>query len=95
MHVPNRARPRSGQKVLSLRTVAGRDEQAGATGLCAEAHGFSLHAAVRIGAYQRKRLERLCRYVTRPPIANERLSRDGQGQVVLQLKSPWRNGNLQ
>ena len=83
--------PRAGQKVLSLRTVPGRDEQATA-GLCAEAHGFSLHAGVRCGAHQRKELERLCRYITRPAIANERLKRDGAGNVVLQLKSAWRDG---
>jgi hypothetical protein len=64
--------PRAGQKVLSLHTVPGRDEKTTAA-LCADAHGFSLHAAVRCGAHQRKRLERLCRYNTRPAIANERL----------------------
>ncbi len=83
--------PRAGQKVLSLRTVAGREEK-NTTALCAEAHGFSLHAAVRCGAHQRKELERLCRYVTRPALANERLKRDGAGDVVLQLKSAWRDG---
>ena len=31
--------PRAGQKVLSLRTVAGRDEKTTAA-LCADAHGF-------------------------------------------------------
>jgi hypothetical protein len=46
----------------------------------------------RCGAHQRKELERLCRYITRPAIANERLKRDGAGNVVLQLKSPWRDG---
>ena len=46
--------PRAGQKVLSLRTVPGRDEKTTAT-LCADAHGFSLHAGVRCGAHQRKR----------------------------------------
>jgi hypothetical protein len=40
-------------------------------GLCAQVHGFSLHAGVRCGAHQRKELERLCRYITRPAIANE------------------------
>jgi hypothetical protein len=86
--------PRAGQKVLSLRTVPGRDEKATA-GLCAEVHGFSLHAGVRCGAHQRKELERLCRYITRPAIANERLSQDGAGNVVLQFKSPWRDGTTQ
>jgi hypothetical protein len=32
------------------------------------------------------------RAITRPAIANERLSQDGAGNVVLQLKSPWRDG---
>ncbi|MSQ71669.1 MAG: hypothetical protein EXR27_10345 [Betaproteobacteria bacterium] len=60
--------PRDGQKVLSLRTVPGRDEKATA-GLCADAHGFSLHSGVRCGTHQRKNLERLCHYITRPAIA--------------------------
>ncbi len=71
--------------------MAGRDEKTTAA-LCADAHGFSLHAAVRCGAHQRQELERLCRYITRPAIANERLKRDGAGNVVLQLKSAWRDG---
>jgi len=83
--------PRAGQKVLSLRTVAGRDEK-NTRALCADAHGFSLHAGVRCGTQQGKELERLCRYITRPAIANERLKRDGAGNVVLQLKSAWRDG---
>ncbi len=87
--------PRAGQKVLSLRTVPGRDGRSSATVLCADAHGFSLHAGVRCGTHQRKALERLCRYITRPAIANERLKEDAAGNVVLQLKSPWRDGTTQ
>ena len=34
----------------------------------------------------------LCRYITRPAIANERLKRNRAGQVVLQLKSPYKDG---
>ena len=83
--------PRAGQKVLSLHTVASREGKNTAA-LCADAHGFSLHAAVRVAGDQRKELERLCRYITRPAIANERLSRNAKGQVVLQLKSAYRDG---
>jgi hypothetical protein len=83
--------PRAGQKVLSLRTVASLDEKT-TRALCADAHGFSLHAAVRTGAHQRKELERLCRYITRPAIANERVKRNSAGDVVLQLKSAYRDG---
>src|SRR4051794_31555898 len=83
--------PHTGQKVLSLQTVPSRAADLQQPG-CANAHGFSLHAALRCGAHQRKELERLCRYITRPAIANERLKRNRAGQVVLQLKSPWRGG---
>jgi hypothetical protein len=53
----------------------------------------SAHAAVRCGADQRKELERLCRYITRPAIANERLNRNHAGDVVLQLKSAYQDGS--
>jgi hypothetical protein len=84
--------PRAGQKVLRVRTVAGREEKP-RKALCADAHGFSLHAAVRLASHQRKELERLCRYITRPALANERLSRNAKRQVVLKLKSPYRDGS--
>jgi hypothetical protein len=83
--------PRAGQKVLSLRTVPSRQADPTQPG-CVNAYGFSLHAAVRCAAHQRKELERLCRYITRPAIANQRLKRNPAGQVVLQLKSPYRDG---
>ena len=47
---------------------------------------------MRWGADQRNELEHLCRYITRPAIANERLKRNRAGQVVLQLKSPYKDG---
>ncbi|MGH8584923.1 MAG: transposase [Gammaproteobacteria bacterium] len=43
-------------------------------------------------AHQRKKLEHLCRYITRPAIANERLTLNRAGQVVLTLKTPYRDG---
>src|ERR671914_97789 len=52
----------------------------------------SATAAVRWRADQRKELEQLCRYITRPAIANQRLKRNRAGQVVLQLKSPYKDG---
>jgi len=60
--------------------------------LCANAHGFSLHAGVRFAADQRQALEHLCRYITRPAIAHERLSVNRAGQAVLKLKTAYRNG---
>ena len=61
--------------------------------LLAKVAGFSLHAATVCEAYQRSRLERLCRYITRPPIATKRLSVDGRGRVVYQYKHPFRDGS--
>ncbi len=43
-------------------------------------------------ADQREKLEHLCRYITRPAIANERLTLNRAGDVVLQLKSPYHDG---
>jgi hypothetical protein len=60
--------------------------------LCPDEQGFSLHAAVRCDAHERRRLEQLCRYITRPALANERVQCNGAGQVVLRLKTPWRDG---
>jgi hypothetical protein len=62
--------PRAGQKVLSLHSISGRGE-CSTRALCADAHGFSLHAAVRCGAEQHHELEQLCRYITsrRPDVA--------------------------
>jgi hypothetical protein len=60
--------------------------------LCADIDGFSLHAAVRCGTDERQALEQLCRYITRPALANERVQTNAAGQVVLKLKTPWRDG---
>jgi len=37
-------------------------------------------------------VERLCRYVLRPPFAQERLRRRGDGRVALELKRAWHDG---
>jgi hypothetical protein len=57
--------------------------------------GFSLHAATVCEAHQRSRLERLCRCITRPPIATKRLSVDGRGRVVYRYRQPFRDGSTQ
>lgn len=40
----------------------------------------------------RRQLERLCRYLLRPPIAEERLSLRTDGTLLLEFKKPWRDG---
>jgi len=51
-----------------------------ALALCAEAQAFSLRAAVGCGADERKRLEQLCRYITRPALANDRVQCNSAGR---------------
>jgi len=46
----------------------------------------SLHAAVATASHDRKGLERLCRYLSRPPIPQDRLERRGDGEYVLSLE---------
>ena len=83
--------PRAGQKVLTLQGAMPRDADFKQS-LCADIDGFSLHAAVRCGANDRQALEQLCRYITRPALANDRVQTNAAGQVVLKLKTPWRDG---
>ena len=83
--------PRAGQKVLTLQTVPNRVAPPSPQ-RCVNEQGFSLHAEVRLGINQRHQLEHLCRYITRPAVANERLTLNRAGEVVLQLKSPYHDG---
>ncbi|MFY7866514.1 transposase zinc-binding domain-containing protein [Roseateles sp.] len=83
--------PRAGQKVLTLRGAVPREATARQP-LCADIDGFSLHAAVRVEAHDRKRLEQLCRTITRPALSDERVQLNAAGQVELKLKTPWRDG---
>jgi len=52
----------------------------------------SLHAGVAARADQRQKLERLCRYISRPAISERRLSVTPNGNVRYQLKTPYRDG---
>ena len=83
--------PNAGKKALLLRTVPARPEPFAST-LLARQPGFSLHAATCCEANQRGKLEKLCRYITRPAIANERLSMNERGQVIVRFKRPFRDG---
>ena len=53
--------------------------------------GFDLDAHVVVSAGARTELERLVRYILRPPLKETRLTLNADG-VVLELKTPWRDG---
>jgi hypothetical protein len=58
--------PHAGRKALTLYIVPLMEERSSIS-LLAKVAGFSLHAATVCEAYQRSRLKRLCRFITRPP----------------------------
>ena len=59
---------------------------------CVRHGGMSLHADVSVPARDRKRLERLARYVLRQPMALERLEALPDGRLSYRLKTRWRDG---
>ena len=82
--------PHAGRKALTLRTV---DSNPPPDNPCiAQLSGFSLHAGTVCEAHERDALERLCRYIARPAVSNERLSVNDRGQVVYRLKHPFGDG---
>ncbi|MFK7989990.1 MAG: transposase, partial [Sandaracinaceae bacterium] len=54
--------------------------------------GMQLHAAVTVDGRDRKRLERVCRYLLRPPFALDAVERTADGQVRVHFKKPNRFG---
>ena len=84
---------RAGRRPLRLRSAASvpsRPPRTSRNG--ARLDGFDLHASPAVRSKNRDRLERLCRYLLRPPIANDRLS-ESDGLVLLALPRPWSDGS--
>ena len=55
----------------------------------------SVHAGVATQAHERDKLERLCRYITRPAVSTKRLSLTRHGKVRYELKTPNSDGTTQ
>jgi len=83
--------PHQGRKVFALQTlpplVGGED-----LGQAAKVAGFSLHAGVVAEPHRRDKLERLCRYISRPAVSEKRLAMTSNGKIRYQLKTPYRDG---
>jgi len=62
--------------------------------LCASLDGFTLHAATRAGALDAVARETLCKYVLRPAVAQERITRGPDGLVRIALKRPFSDGTV-
>ena len=83
--------PQQGRKVFTLQTIPPRNADTVSARVAITA-GFSLHAGVATESYQRDKLERLCRYISRPALSENRLSVLSNGNIRYQLKTPYRDG---
>jgi hypothetical protein len=59
----------------------------------AQVRGVNIHASAAVPGTDRARIERLCRYAARPPLAQDRLHELPDGRVRLELKAPWADGS--
>ena len=84
--------PHQGRKVFTLQSLPPIQEPKAGSSRVANVAGFSLHAGVMAEAYQRDKLERLCRYIARPAVSEKRLSLLDDGRIRYELKTPYRDG---
>ncbi len=84
--------PHRGDRLCRLGDAPESVEASAPDGCHARANGFDLHAGLVVPAGQRERLERVCRYALRPPVAGDRVRVTSDGQVVLQLRHRWVDG---
>lgn len=81
------------QLALPLRAVGPSPcESRPASPMLVRGFGMQLHAAVTVDGRDRKRLERVCRYLLRPPFALDAVQRTADGRVRVHFKKPNRFG---
>jgi hypothetical protein len=80
--------PRSGERLLTFVSNPPRSIEPRPKGVM----GFDAHAGTYVNADQRGKLERLCRYLFRPPAGVDRFEELPDGRVSLRLKRPWSDG---
>lgn len=84
--------PQAGRKVFTLQTLPASDPEDRFGDTVGKVAGFSLHAGVAARGHERKKLERLCRYISRPAVSERQLSLTSDGKVRYELKTPYRDG---
>jgi len=79
--------PNAGQRVRTAgaegKGSIERDDPETGHAHCAVVSGFNVHAGVHLRAGERGKLERLCRYMARPPLAADRLKQMPNGRPDL------------
>lgn len=81
---------RAGKRVRKVVTLGGKEFALGPR--CASFDGYNVHANVALAAHDRSGLERLCRYILRPPLAADRTDRLPDGRVRVEMKRVWSDG---
>ena len=86
--------PRAGAEVRRCGATLERASRSPSVlGPChAHQNGFDLHAGLLVPGRDRARLERVCRYALRPPVAHDRIRLTDEGQVLLELRHRWTDG---
>ena len=74
--------PNAGKRVTTWGGSGEAEEPEPSAPRCANVDGFSVHANVSLPAHRRQKLENLCRYMLRPPLAVERLERLSGGRLA-------------
>jgi hypothetical protein len=62
--------------------------------LCVALDGFTLHAATRAGGHDEAGREALLKYILRPSVAQERVTRGPDGLIRITLKKPFSDGTV-
>jgi len=83
--------PHEDRKAFCLQSLPPAGSLIETSARVAKVAGLSLHAGVATARHERRKLERLCRYITRPAMAEPRLSLTPAGNVRYQLKTPSRH----
>jgi hypothetical protein len=83
---------RAGRPCMRLLSTPRMDNTFEDPGAVAVVRGFNLHGKTRVDGQDREQLEKLCRYIARPPIAQQRLNILEDGRVRYDMKRIWKDG---
>jgi hypothetical protein len=84
--------PWAGKPVLRLLGAAPPSAAGQERGVVGESRGVNVHASASVHGRDKAQVERLCRYLMRPPLAQERLHELPDGRLQLSLRKAFRDG---
>jgi hypothetical protein len=80
------------QLALAGPHLAASSQPAAPPPMTLSAFGMNLHSATTADGRDRRQLERICRYLLRPPFAHHAVTALPGGRVRVSFKAPWRGG---